>query len=76
MDYESYFQESLSKLHHDGNYRYFADLKRHNGSFPKATHHRGGSDTAEVTVWCSNDYLGMGQNTAVIDPMQCAIVHI
>ena len=73
MDYESYFQESLLKLHHDGNYRYFADLKRHNGSFPRATHHRGGSDTAEVTVWCSNDYLGMGQNPRVLEAMHHAL---
>ena len=73
MDYETYFQESLSNLHDEGRYRYFADLKRHNGFFPKATHHRGGSDTAEVTVWCSNDYLGMGQNPRVLEAMHKAL---
>lgn len=68
MDYNALFKEQLDKLREDGNYRVFAELERHSGGFPKATRYRdGGVD--EVTVWCSNDYLGMGQNPVVTSAM-------
>lgn len=74
MDYEKYFEGSLEELHEEGRYRYFADLERHNGAFPKATHHRrDGEQNHDVTVWCSNDYLGMGQNAKVITAMHEAL---
>lgn len=74
MDYEKYFEGSLSELHEEGEYRYFADLERQNGEFPRATHHRrDGDGTHDVTVWCSNDYLGMGQNQKVISAMHEAL---
>jgi len=74
MDYEKYFSGSLDELHQEGEYRYFADLERHNGAFPKATHHRRDNEgTHDVTVWCSNDYLGMGQNPKVISAMHDAL---
>jgi len=72
MDYERFFADALGKLKTDGNYRIFADLERQAGRFPRATHHGLGADEA-VTVWCSNDYLGMGQHPKVIAAMQDAI---
>ncbi len=73
MDYNSYFSTALDSLHEEGHYRVFADLARHNGSFPKATRYQPDGSTSDVTVWCSNDYLGMGQNAEVIAAMTAAI---
>jgi 5-aminolevulinate synthase len=65
--YEGYFKQRLDALRAEGRYRIFADLERRCGRFPRAYDHRIG---AEVTVWCSNDYLGMGQHPAVLAAMQ------
>ena len=72
MNFEAFFQKELADLHQEGRYRVFADLERQAGHFPRATHHSG-EVTSEITVWCSNDYLGMGQNPAVLAAMHEAI---
>lgn len=73
MNYEDHFQKSLQNLKSEGNYRVFADLERQVGDFPRAKRHVGSGDNAgvqDVTVWCSNDYLGMGQHQAVREAMK------
>ena len=72
MDYETFFRKNLDGLHREGNYRVFANLQRHAGDFPRATH-LNGRDRSLVTVWCSNDYLGMGQHPNVIAAMHEAL---
>jgi 5-aminolevulinate synthase len=72
VDYEAFFTEQLDALRNEGRYRVFANLERHAGQFPAATR-RHGDNRHPVTVWCSNDYLGMGQNKAVLDAMHEAL---
>ena len=73
MDYEQFFRDQIDTLRLDGNYRVFAELQRRAGRFPRVTHRGMGPNAAEVTVWCSNDYLGMGQHPAVIEAMHEAL---
>jgi 5-aminolevulinate synthase len=72
MNYETFFRKEVDSLRREGNYRVFADLERQAGSFPRATHYRERGQVP-VTVWCSNDYLGMGQHQAVLDAMHEAL---
>ncbi|NHB76955.1 5-aminolevulinate synthase [Rhodobacter calidifons] len=73
MDFATYFQDRLAALKSEGNYRVFADLEKRCGSFPKAERHRPDGTTEEVTIWCSNDYLGMGQHPDVVAAMVDAV---
>jgi 5-aminolevulinate synthase len=68
MDFEAFFAGELDTVRADGRYRVFTDIKRHRGRFPHATRFID-DETQAVTVWCSNDYLGMGQHPAVLDAM-------
>ncbi len=72
MDYNLYFEDALAGLRAEGRYRVFADLERVAGEFPRAIRH---SDNRleDVTVWCSNDYLGMGQHPKVLAEMRKAL---
>jgi len=72
MNLEGVFQQRLETLHREGRYRTFADLKRRRGFFPVAEHFAA-NGAREVTVWCSNDYLGMGQHPTVLAAMHEAI---
>ncbi|WP_274426462.1 5-aminolevulinate synthase [Chelativorans sp. YIM 93263] len=69
MDYQRFFSEAIDQLHAERRYRVFADLERIAGAFPRAIW-RSGQEAREITVWCSNDYLGMGQHAGVIAAMQ------
>ncbi len=72
MDYKKQFSEAIAALHEEGRYREFADIRRHCGSFPAANHYLS-DEVREIKVWCSNDYLGMGQNEKVLAAMHAAI---
>lgn len=72
MDFETFFRKELDGLRSEGRYRVFADLERQVGRFPTATFH-GENGPRDVTVWCSNDYLGMGQHPKVLAAMHQAL---
>lgn len=69
VDYGKYFSEAIEKVKEEGRYRTFTDLARYAGDFPKAKDH---SNNKDVTLWCSNDYLGMGQHQSVIKAIESA----
>lgn len=73
MDYEGFFARKISDLKAEGRYRIFADLERQAGSFPRAIYRGEDGTEKEITVWCSNDYLGMGQHPETVAAMHEAI---
>jgi len=72
-DHDRYFTARVAELKSEGRYRVFADLERKAGAFPRAASHHPNGAVREVTVWCSNDYLGMGQHPAVLAAMHEAL---
>ena len=62
MDYAKTFKIALDAVHREGRYRVFADVKRRRGAYPSAEHFNNTLPARPITVWCSNDYLGMGQH--------------
>ncbi len=70
MDYQELFEDAVDVLRQEKRYRVFAELERIAGRFPKARFYNRARQTREITIWCSNDYLGMGQNQYVVKAMQ------
>jgi 5-aminolevulinate synthase len=75
VDYNAVIHSSLENVRSEGRYRVFADLLRHRGDFPMATWSTPSGERRNVVVWCSNDYLGQGQNPVVIEAMHYALDH-
>ena len=73
LTYNDFLDQSLNRLHDEGRYRTFIDIVREKGNFPHATWHRPDGTDAPVTVWCGNDYLGMGQHPTVLSAMHEAL---
>jgi len=73
VEYEAKIDEAIQKLHDEGRYRTFIDIERRKGAFPHAVWRRPDGSERPVTVWCGNDYLGMGQHPVVLEAMHEAI---
>jgi 5-aminolevulinate synthase len=75
LDYERIFKSAIERLHDEGRYRVFIDILRCKGQFPNA-HCFGGNGPKPITVWCSNDYLSMGQHPTVVEAMERALQEV
>jgi len=73
VDYNRVFAQAIDRLHEEGRYRVFIDILRNKGQFPNARCFAGHNGPKPITVWCSNDYLAMGQHPAVIAAMETAL---
>jgi len=73
IDYSAKLDEALGRLHDEGRYRTFIDIERRRGQFPHATWTDADGTERDITVWCGNDYLGMGQHPVVLAAMHEAI---
>jgi 5-aminolevulinate synthase len=73
LDYNRIFKAAIDRLHDEGRYRVFIDILRNKGAYPNARCFAGHNGPKPITVWCSNDYLGMGQHPAVIAAMEAAL---
>ncbi|MGR3484743.1 MAG: 5-aminolevulinate synthase [Paracoccaceae bacterium] len=73
MRYDDHLDAALARLHDEGRYRTFIDIERSRGQYPHATWRKPDGTSKPVTVWCGNDYLGMGQHPVVLDAMHAAL---
>ena len=73
MNYDAVFEKAIDRLHAEGRYRVFIDILRNKGSYPNARCFAGHNGPKDITVWCSNDYLCMGQHPDVISAMESAL---
>ena len=73
MNYDAALDQAIKRLHDEGRYRTFIDIERRKGSYPQAVWTRPDGTETEITVWCGNDYLGMGQHPAVLSAMHEAL---
>jgi len=73
QDYRQFFESAVANVRGEGRYRVFQDIRRINGSFPKATWYKDDFSEKGIIVWCSNDYLGMGQNECVVEAVKSAV---
>jgi len=73
MDYNAHLDQALNRLHQEGRYRTFIDIEREKGNFPHAVWNKPDGTQQPITVWCGNDYLGMGQHPVVLAAMHEAI---
>ena len=73
FDYNKHFESCIDGIKKEGRYRSFANLERIAGRFPKAVYRPEGGEAREVTIWCSNDYLGMGQHPVVVNAAKEAL---
>ncbi len=73
MDYERFFSDAIARVKAEGRYRVFTEIARHKGNFPSATLYTDDGQQKDIRVWCSNDYLGMGQNPKVVAAMHKAL---
>ena len=73
IDYKAQFEAAVSSVRSEGRYRVFQDIRRQRGNFPHATWHESETSERDIIVWCSNDYLGQGQNACVIEAVQQAV---
>lgn len=73
MDFDGALDRAIARLHDEGRYRTFIDIERRRGAYPKALWRRPDGSESEITVWCGNDYLGMGQHPAVLAAMHEAL---
>ena len=73
MTYSEQLDQAIERLHDEGRYRTFIDIERRNGNFPHAVWTKPDGSEKDITVWCGNDYLGMGQNEVVRQAMHDAI---
>ncbi|MGB3457657.1 MAG: 5-aminolevulinate synthase [Litorimonas sp.] len=71
--YRDQFQKAVDSVKEEGRYRIFRDIRRKKGAFPRATWYKDGLEEQDITVWCSNDYLGMGQNPCVVEAVKSAV---
>ena len=73
MNYDHVFDQAIDRLHAEGRYRVFIDILRNKGAYPNARCFHGHNGPKPITVWCSNDYLAMGQHPKVISAMEDAL---